>query len=136
MIGGNFATYRYNGQIFNQYKISSLNFDGSLNLEFNNCGGDGYGIVHSSSYWLIRYMHVDVNNKLYVCGQINNYNGNTEVLSFIRLNSNGELDNTFLGNEICFQGSIPITVRSVIDIGNSKILVGGAFTGYKNPVED
>lgn len=136
IIGGNFATYRYNNQVYDQYKISSLNLDGSLNLDFNNGGGNGYGITHSSSYWLVRYLHVDVNNKLYVCGQIDNYNGNTNVLSFIRLNDNGVLDNTFLGNEICFQGTTPITVRSVIDVGNSKILVGGAFTGYKNPVDD
>lgn len=80
-LGGRFTTY--NGISAN--RIVCLNYDGSINNEFNyETGFDNE--VHC--------INIDNNNRLYVGGEFTTYNG-LSVNKLIRLLPNGDLDTSF-----------------------------------------
>lgn len=80
-LGGRFTTY--NGISAN--RIVCLNYDGSINNEFN------YGTGFNNE---VHCINIDNNNRLYVGGEFTTYNGSS-VNKLIRLLPNGDLDTSF-----------------------------------------
>jgi len=133
IIGGAFSNYFRNDLSFVSQMLTRLNLDGTPDTTFNNGGGYNYGMTYSSDYWLVRDIYIDKNNKAYICGEFNNYNQNN-ILCLIRILDSGSLDSTYLGNKVCLYKPTDVVCRSISDVGVNKIIVGGAFTQYTDPV--
>jgi len=111
LVSGSFTTY--NGITSN--RIIRLNSDGSIDTSFNiGTGFDGQTFSNN----------IQSDGKILIGGFFNTYNG-TSRSNFIRLNSDGSIDNTFnIGTG--FNSSISIIEQQL----DGKILVGGGFTTY------
>ena len=111
LIGGRFIDYNQN----NINNIARLNSDGSVDNTFNV--GTGFnGEVND--------IEIQSDGKTLVGGRFTSYDGNSRNY-FIRLNSNGSIDNT-LNIGTGFNNEVKdIEIQS-----DGKILVGGRFTSY------
>ena len=109
LVGGNFTGY----DGITLKSIIRLNSDGSIDDTF--VIGDGFdGVVNT--------IVLQSDEKILVGGDFSNYDSITSK-KIIRLNSNGSIDNTFVG---AFGDSVyTIQIQS-----DGKILVGGNFTEY------
>ena len=85
LIGGNFNTY--NGVSVGA--LVRLNTDGTIDSTFNTGSGPS-GFIFS--------IVIDSSNKILIGGNFGSYNG-VNIRSFARINSDGSLDTTFLGNQ-------------------------------------
>ncbi|HET6225516.1 MAG TPA: T9SS type A sorting domain-containing protein [Bacteroidia bacterium] len=111
IIAGDFMNY--NGSSANH--IARLNVNGNIDNTFNM--GTGFNNAPSS-------LVIQSDNKILVGGAFSDYNG-LPVQFFIRLNANGNIDNTFkMGAG--FNGPI----ASIAMQADGKILVGGFFSNY------
>ena len=117
LVGGRFTSYQ--GQTAN--RIIKLKSDGSIDDTFNS--GDGFNDI---VYSIIQ----DSNGKYLIGGFFTSYknvasNSGNLLKYLIRLNDNGDYDNTFtVGNG--FSNS----VNSIIQDNNGKYLIGGSFVTY------
>lgn len=109
VIGGDFI--QYDGVVKN--RIARLNVDGSLDPTFNT--GSGFG---SSVYEIF----ILPNGKFLVGGNFTTFDGNP-VGGFVRLNSDGTLDNTFNIGAGANNNVYDVDVQS-----DGKIIVAGQFT--------
>jgi uncharacterized delta-60 repeat protein len=110
--GGDFTNY--NGSSTN--RIARINADGTIDPTFNvGSGFDGN----------VTALEVDEDGKVYVGGEFTTYNGETRNY-FVRLNSDGSLDNDF-NVGLGFSNY----VHDIAIDSNDKILVVGAFATYK-----
>ncbi len=111
IIAGNF----YDG--VNYQGLIRLNEDGSLDNTFEQ------GISSR-----IEDIAIDVNDKIVVGGNFNNYNGVSCSQNIVRLNSDGSLDTSFNNGNIGFNSFV-----YAIEIQNdNKIVVGGDFDTYNS----
>ncbi|MFV0468324.1 MAG: T9SS type A sorting domain-containing protein [Dysgonomonas sp.] len=111
LIGGNFSTY--NGTTIN--RIARLNADGSLDATFIT----GTGLNTNPTA-----LTIQDDGKIIVIGTFTTYNGAT-VKGFIRLNTDGSLDNNFtIGT------GADNTIKTVVSQDKNKIIIGGAFTNF------
>lgn len=119
MVGGAFTSF--NGT--NRKYLVRLNSNGSLDATFNSGN-----IFAASSAAIISKLLVQSDGKILVSGSFDNVAGNA-IKSFVRLNADGTLDNTFLiGNgltETINNEVSPLTGIEILD--NGKILIAGDF---------
>lgn len=111
VIGGDFI--QYDGVVKN--RIARLNPDGSLDPSFNT--GSGFG---SSVYEI----YILPNGKFLVGGNFTTFDGNP-VGGFVRLNSDGTIDNTFSIGAGANNNVYDVDVQS-----DGKIIVAGQFTVF------
>jgi uncharacterized delta-60 repeat protein len=111
IIGGAFTLF--NGSAAKN--IARLNEDGSLDNTFS-IGTGASGTIVSSA--------IQQDGKLFVGGIYTAYNG-TPINRFMRLNTDGTLDNTFLPGS-----SAESTVWTIEIQMDGKIIIGGYFTSY------
>jgi uncharacterized delta-60 repeat protein len=112
LIGGNFTIYNSVTTNF----IIRFNTDGTRDNTFNI----GTGFNGS-----VGYIKLQSDNKIIVAGTFSSYNGTTKN-KFIRLNSNGSVDNTFdVGT-----GAGTAVVDSVTMQSDDKLIIGGRFTTF------
>lgn len=111
LIGGAFTTY--SGASAN--KIIRLNSDGSIDSSFNI--GTGFSAT-------VEKLVILNDGKVLVGGSFTSYNG-VNVNRFVKLNSDGSIDNTFnIGT------GFSSTVNGITVLPDNKILVTGSFTSY------
>ncbi|CAD0003788.1 T9SS type A sorting domain-containing protein [Flavobacterium salmonis] len=113
IIGGAFTSY----QGFECNRLARLNTDGSKDNSFDV--GTGFDNI-------VRSVVIQTDGKILVGGNFNSYQDKSQR-KIIRLNSDGTNDDTF-NIETGFNGN----VNSIILQNDSKIIVGGSFTQYKN----
>ena len=113
LLGGSFT--QYSG--VSQNRLTRINPNGSRDIGFTI----GTGFNNSISSIL-----VDSNNKILVGGVFTTYSG-TNIGAFIRLNSDGSIDNTFSGLTTGFSGSP--TIRQIVEY-NNQYYVGGTWSTY------
>lgn len=113
LVGGNFTTY--NGSSSN--RLIRLNNDGTVDTSFNISGGFDA---------TVRAIEVQTDGKILVGGDFTTFNGAAKK-GFVRLNSNGTIDNYF------YIGVGPNSnVNSIHIQTDGKILVGGLFSTFNN----
>ena len=111
VVGGWFSSY--NGTSANG--IIRLNTDGSIDTSFvYGTGFDG----------LIKSIAIQSDGKIVVGGNFTSYNG-TVANRIITLNSDGSIDTSFV-----YGTGFNSDVNSIAIQSDSKIVVGGEFTGY------
>ena len=111
-------------------RVARLNIDGSLDSTFNVGTGILGGFLLN-----VNQVVVQPDDKILIGGTFNTYNGNSSP-NLVRLNPNGEIDNTFnIGTG--FVGIWDIfatyTVNSVTKIkikSNGQIVIAGGFSSY------
>lgn len=109
LCGGNLTAY--NG--VNQYYLTRLNTDGSLDTSFNTSFNSSVSTIDEQP-----------DGKILVGGYFTSFSGSSQNFA-IRLNSNGSKDNTFnIGT------GFNATVRIVKYHPDNKILVGGNYTTF------
>ena len=125
LAGGSFATL--NGQAV-PARLVRLNNDGTIDNAFTNSLGSGFN-------QFVAALALQTDGKIVVGGNFTTLDGNDVPDRFVRLNSNGTLDNAFtnaLGSG--FDGPVaPLLVQA-----DGKILVAGNFTmlnGQSIPAE-
>ena len=111
LVAGDFSEYA--GSSVN--RIVRLNTDGSIDNTFNI--GIGFNGQGSSVY-------VDSSNKVLVGGGFNRYNG-TSTATFVRLNTDGSLDQAF-----AYASTTNSNVMGIDIDESNKILVGGFFSQH------
>ena len=113
VLTGSFTSY--NGTLAN--RIIRLNIDGSVDNTF--VYGTGFNNFTLNAV-------LDNNNKIYVTGIFNQYNGNTGLNRIVRLNPDGSLDGTFV------QGTgFNNTVTDLKVDSSNNIYVVGYFASWK-----
>ncbi len=118
LIGGTFSSV--NG--FSQGRLSLLNADGSLDLTFNqnNPGaGGGFSVA-------VRDIELASDGKVIIGGRFLSFNGVSRT-SVARLNTDGQLDNSFQNNTVLAD---PSTVYDVALQTDDKVIVGASFGPY------
>ena len=119
LVGGDFTTY--NG--INENKIIRLNSDGSKDNTFaTGAGFDFY----------VGQVLVNTDGKILLGGAFTTYNGITEN-RIIRLNSNGNKDNTFITGTGFYK--IGDLVNAIVLGADGKIFIGGNFSSYQDNEE-
>lgn len=113
LVGGAFTSY--NGT-FPSY-IIRLEPDGSIDASFVSGSGFSGSRLHD--------IKLQADNKILIAGSFSFYNG-VAAEGIIRLNTDGSIDNTFLGFSI---GSDVLTLKIQPD---GKILAGGNFSSYNS----
>lgn len=111
VIGGNFTTY--NGTTVN--RIVRVNADGSIDQTFS---------TPTTMSGAVESLALQPDGKILIGGGFITFNGAT-VNRFVRLNSDGTLDATFVTGT-SFNG-IP---KMIVVLPDNKLLVGGQFTSY------
>lgn len=128
LIVGRFT--KYNEQAVNY--ITKLNTDGLRDLSYNNIcvGFDGQ----------IKTTALQADGKILVSGDFNSYNGITKP-KIIRLNVNGNIDNTFNIDSVLalldfYDNTHLSSINTIVVQPNGKILLGGEFYSYStsNPI--
>ena len=114
LIAGNFD--EVNGNVTGP--LVRLNYDGTIDTTFND-GGIGF-----DEY--VRAIALQEDGKILVGGNFHEYNGRVCPDHFVRLNSDGSLDETF--NDLGLNN----LVRAIAIQGDGKIVVGGEFNEYGN----
>jgi uncharacterized delta-60 repeat protein len=117
VIGGNFTTF--NGATVN--RIVRLNSDGTRDTTFTTNTGTGFNTNINS-------IAIQSDGKIICAGAFTTFNG-VSVNRIVRLNSDGTRHATFTTNTgTAFSGII----NSIAIQSDSKILCGGAFTGFNS----
>lgn len=139
--------YNYNG-----VTAMALQADGKILLAGFGLGTKGYdttGIIRLNSngtldnsfaignaldqYDFIRAITVQQNGKIVVGGSFNSWNG-ASATSIIRLNSNGQIDNSFVlqgsGLGAAVPTSSPVTITTIRELPDSSLFIGGNFAFY------
>jgi|GEM_PF-2065182 len=104
-------------------KLRRLNTDGSLDVSFDisgtgpTNGASGYGSINSIA--------CQQNGKYIITGDFDTYNG-TAQNTVARINEDGTLDNSFIGNTMSSNG-YPTLSKIQPD---GKIIIGGSFYNY------
>jgi uncharacterized delta-60 repeat protein len=111
-IAGNFTTFSGSTRT----RVARLNSNGALDANFDP------GIGPNAQ---VRSVATQSSGKLIIAGDFLSFAGNTSVKYIARLNTDGSLDNTFLGSN-----SFNNVIRSVVIQPDDKIIVVGQFTGY------
>lgn len=111
LVGGLFTTY--NGTPKNN--LMRLNSDGSLDATFNSGLGPNGGYVKN--------IILQPDGKIIIVGSFTSYNGIPKS-RIVRLNSDGTIDNTFLGTG----GNNSILCGALQP--NGELIIGGNFTTY------
>jgi uncharacterized delta-60 repeat protein len=119
LIGGFFTTY--NGT--SRGHIARLNSDSSLDAGFLATG--------SGAFQIVRAVALQSEGKILIGGEFIAYN-DTSRNYVARLNSDGSLDNTFLGIE----AGVDSMVLAIALQSDGKILIGGWFTIYKDQISN
>ena len=120
LIGGDFITF--NNTAVN--KIVRLNSDGTLDTSFTTNTG------LSVSYGDIETIGIQSDGKIVLGGTFEGFNS-TALNWLIRLNGDGSLDTSFIGN-----GTPNSTLRSVKIQSDGKILISGLFTAIGTTATD
>jgi uncharacterized delta-60 repeat protein len=115
LVGGNFSSY---SGITANYFIR-LNSDGTIDQDFLDNMGSGFDYVVNS-------IQIQLDDKILIGGEFTSYSGVTAT-GFIRLNSDGTIDQDFLTNMGDGFGNYILSIKLQLD---GKILVGGNFTTY------
>ncbi|MEN9301921.1 MAG: hypothetical protein RL264_350 [Bacteroidota bacterium] len=120
IVGGQFTNY--NGTEI--YKIARLNIDGTLDTSFNP-----NSVFTNLVYGSINSLALQSDGKIVVGGNFTFVNNSLSW--FIRLNTDGTLDNNFnIGT------SADYTVRNVCIQPNGKIILGGEFRNFNNVINN
>lgn len=119
---GTFATMgalQADGKIIvaNNAQIARLNKDGSLDNSFVT-GNAGNGEFHS--------LALQKDGKILLGGSFTTYN-NQNMAYYLRLNSDGTIDNSFEVQELIVLGRIETDIKSIAIQPDGKILIGGSF---------
>ncbi|HKX85705.1 MAG TPA: T9SS type A sorting domain-containing protein [Flavobacterium sp.] len=117
LIAGSFTTY--NGTAGN--RIIRLNTDGSIDPGFSS--GSGFDTTVYS-------LALQADGKIMVSGMFSTYNGVTKN-RIVRLNTNGDLDNSFSFNAYNFISTIE-GIQFVTVLPNAKILIGNRDLAQTN----
>lgn len=112
VIGGTFTNV--NGTARN--RIARLNTDGTLDTSF---------VPGSGADSTVRRVAIQADNRILIAGSFANFDGVSRN-GIARLNTNGSLDNSFLGSGTGANG--PVFALAVQADG--KILIGGDFTSF------
>jgi uncharacterized delta-60 repeat protein len=112
LVGGNFNSY--DGNSYN--KFIRLNSDGSIDTSF---------VIGTGFDSRVRSIKQQLDGKILVGGEFTSYDGNS-YNKFIRLNSDGSIDTSF----VMGTGFIGTLINSIKQQLDGKILVGGSFTSY------
>lgn len=129
LIGGSFANYVSTGNT----RLIRLNSDGTLDTAFSN--NLKVGTAAKLTLGQIDNITVEPDGKILIGGTFD-YASNGASVShrrFIRLNSDGTLDESF--SDEVQTGTLTTTFTAVntwVKTSDEKYLVGGNFTGYKN----
>jgi uncharacterized delta-60 repeat protein len=118
LVGGSFTSY--NGIATN--KIIRLNTDGSIDSSF--VIGSGFGLNSN-----VLEIAIQTDGKILVGGNFASYNG-TFAQKFVRLNSDGNIDNSFLGLGLTMGFDVNSEIWTIKVQPDGKILVGGSFITY------
>jgi len=118
LVAGDFTTY---DTINSVGKVVRLESDGTIDSTFDTTGGvqSGPGAVVSSS--------IDINNKVYLGGDITSYNG-TSTSGIVRINDDGTFDTTFNTGS----GVNNAIVSFIPDDLTEGVLLLGAFDNYNS----
>jgi len=119
LIGGWFGDY--NGDSVNS--IIRINPDGTLDPTFQNVG-----LLNDAAYGI----DLQSDGKILVGGWFDDYDSQPIVNGFARLNTDGTLDTTFLGNTGFTVNSQQYANNVIKVLPDDKILVGGGFVNYNN----
>ena len=114
VLGGDFTTY---GNV-TRNRIIRVNVDGTLDVTFGNSGDGANGSVCA--------VVLQADGRILIGGEFTTYNG-TIRNHIARLNSDGTIDDSFLGSGGGTDG--PVYTLAVQKDG--MILIGGSFTHYK-----
>lgn len=137
LVMGQFGKFQVGETIYTQHKkIIRLNLDGTLDTTFNGGSSTYYGMSGNNNLTASNVLNavVDLNtNKIYVCGRFHNYNG-IEAHHIIRILQNGNLDTTFSGYTSIIGNPVFDYVQFIELSGIDKLLIGGIFSQYKDPV--
>lgn len=131
-VGGNFDTiYGSDFSTIESYKrIAKFNINGSVDTTFANGG-----IVYTFLYYIVRVIYIDENEMIYLGGSFTNYRGTNNLMCLIKIDKDGYLDPTYLGNKTCLYSSDTKSCKTISPIGKNKLLIGGGFDGYTDPVD-
>ena len=113
---------KYNGVDAN--KIIGLKSDGSIDPDFYY--GSGFSGPSGGGLPKIVMMQGD---KIIVAGSISGYQG-YQAHQLIRLNSNGDIDDSFIQSEIDSYVVTEFEINSIYMYSNGDMLVGGRFDKY------
>lgn len=116
--GGNISKFNNTGALT---VLKRLNPDGTLDPTFNSAG-TGPGV--STGQPEINALLVDANDKIYVGGTFDTYNG-TSRGSFTRLNADGSLDTSYTFSYI---NGTARYIEAIALQADGKIIIAGAFT--------
>lgn len=116
LVGGYFNNFNN----FNSNKLIRLNSNGTVDSSFNI--GTGFNLPGLA---YIKNIIILPNNKIIVSGVFDSFNS-TPINNFLRLESNGLLDNSFnTGYELYDNNKIDAMLLDGV-----KLLIGGGFTKY------
>ncbi|MFN7045895.1 MAG: T9SS type A sorting domain-containing protein [Flavobacterium sp.] len=118
LAGGQFTSYNS----ATENRIIRLNTDGSKDTSFIT--GTGFNGT-------VLTIQQQTDGKILIGGSFANYNGNTSSTRIIRLNLNGNIDNSFNSGTGFTNIVNKIKIQS-----DGKIIVTGAFTGYNGAEEN
>lgn len=128
-IGGSFDKFSdINGLESDYNGIIVLNTNGTVDTTFATSG------TSSSQYNVVRSIYVDENEMVYLGGSFKYY-GTIYQGRLVRIDKNGNLDSTYFGNN--GGGLYPTdtgSCKSISPVGKNKLLIGGGFDGYTDPV--
>jgi len=123
LVGGFFTNYA--GTTSRSYLIR-LNSDGTLDTAFCANAVDGGKIGGT-----VNSVIVQSNGEILFGGQFNNYAFVTGRSNLIKLNSDGTLDTQFCVSAVD-GGKFGSSISSLAELPNTSILIGGAFSNYRN----
>jgi uncharacterized delta-60 repeat protein len=112
LVGGNFT--QFNTSFRNN--IVRVNADGSRDTSFN------IGIGANN---VVRNFAVQSDDKIYVLGFFDKFN-DQQKSGLVRLNSNGSIDDSFIGSGVGGAASAAVIQP------DGKIIIGGSFANYEN----
>lgn len=116
LIGGSFSSY----DLINNFMVARVNTNGSLDNSFITYTGPGMIGLNNS----VNSINIQYDGKVILGGAFTDFSG-TSRNSIIRLNSNGNLDNTFDPGT----GASDYVTRTAIQ-SDGKVLICGAFYTY------
>jgi uncharacterized delta-60 repeat protein len=121
LVGGGITSF--NGTTVN--RIARLNSDGSLDTAFTTNAGTGFTATLG-----VYDMGIQSDGKIVVGGNFTAFN-DTTANNLVRLNSNGSLDTSFIGNGTPSAGVQGVEIQS-----SGKIIIGGTFVTIGTTITD
>jgi uncharacterized delta-60 repeat protein len=121
LVGGGITSF--NGTTVN--RIARLNSDGSLDTDFTTNAGTGFTATLG-----VNDIGIQSDGKIVVGGNFTAFNGTT-ANNLVRLNSNGSLDTSFIGND-----TPSASVQGVEIQSSGKIIIGGIFVTIGTTITD